>query len=78
LIFIKKEGKNHILKNAVMPALAALASLFMVGITVYAHGIRPYLAAAENGQFSFPVLFYFIVFAVIMVIGALLYRKKKD
>jgi len=78
LIFIKKEGKNHILKNAIMPALAALASLFMVCITVYAHGIRPYLAAAENGQFSFPVLFYFIVFAVIMVIGALLYRKKKD
>ena len=77
IAFIKKEGKNHIFKNAVMPALAVIASLFMVGITVYAHGVRPYLDAAQNGEFSFPVLFYFIVFAVIMAIGALLYRRKK-
>ncbi len=77
LLFIKKEGKKHPVKNILLPALAALASLFMVFVAIYAHGIRPYLAAAENGEFAFPVLFYLIVFAVIMIIGGLLYRSRK-
>ena len=76
-MFIIKEGKKNIFKNAVMPALALIASAFMVFVAVYAHGIRPYQAAAENGKFSFPVLFYLIVFIVIMTIGALLYKKKE-
>ena len=79
-IFIKflfKEGKKNVFKNAVMPALATLASLFMVFVAIYAHGVRPYLAAKANGEFAFPVLFYLIVFAVIMIIGALLYKKKE-
>ena len=77
IMFIIKEGKKNIFKNIVMPVLATLASLFMVFVAIYAHGIRPYQAAAENGEFAFPVLFYLIVFAVIMAIGALLYRKKE-
>jgi APA family basic amino acid/polyamine antiporter len=76
VMFIKKEGKNNVFKNIVMPILALIASVFMVFVAVYAHGVRPYLAAAENGEFSFPVLFYLIVFVVIMVIGACLYQKK--
>jgi APA family basic amino acid/polyamine antiporter len=76
VMFIKKEGKNNVFKNIVMPILALIASVFMVFVAVYAHGVRPYLAAAENGEFVFPVLFYLIVFAVIMVIGAFLYQKK--
>ena len=77
VMFIKKEGKKAPVRNIVVPALATLASVFMVFVAIYAHGIRPYLAAAQNGQFAFPVLFYLIVFAVIMGVGALMYRRKK-
>ena len=76
IIFIIKEGKKNIFKNTVMPILAIIASLFMVFVAVYAHGIRPYQSALENGKFAFPVLFYLIVFAVIMIIGALFYKKR--
>ncbi len=76
-MFIVKEGKKNIFKNIVMPALALVACLFMVFVAVYAHGIRPYQAAAANGEFSFPVLFYLIVFAVIMGIGLVCYKKNK-
>ena len=76
IIFIKKEGKNNFFKNVIMPILAILSSLFMIFVALYAHGIVKYKAAAEAGEFSFPVLFYLIVFAVIMVIGALLYKPR--
>ena len=76
IVFIIKEGKKNIFKNIVMPILAIIASLFMVFVAVYAHGIRPYQNAAANGEFAFPVLFYLIVFTVIMAIGAFLYKKK--
>ncbi len=77
VLFVIKEGKKNIFKNAVMPILATIASSFMVFVAIYAHGIRPYQAAQANGEFAFPVLFYLIVFAVIMAIGALLYKKKE-
>jgi len=77
IIFIKKEGRKNIFKNTVMPILAILASLFMVFVAIYAHGIRPYETAAESGEFAFPVLFYLIVFSVIMGVGALLYKKRE-
>ena len=38
--------------------------------------IASFLNAKENGEFSFPIIFYLIVFAVIMAIGILLNRKK--
>ena len=76
IIFIKKEGKNNVLKNVIMPILAIISSLFMIFVALYAHGIVKLKAAAEVGEFSFPVLFYLIVFAVIMAIGALLYKTK--
>ena len=58
-----------------MPILSIIASLFMVFVAIYAHGIRPYQSAAANGEFSFPVLFYLIVFAAIMGVGAIFYKK---
>ena len=76
VVFIKKEGKNNLLKNVIMPALAIIAALFMVFVAIYAHGIRPYQQAAAKGEFAFPVLFYLIVFAVIMGIGMLMYNKE--
>lgn len=76
ITFIIKEGKKNVFKNIVMPILAVIASLFMVFVAVYAHGIRPYQNAAAKGEFAFPVLFYLIVFAIIMTVGALFYKKK--
>ncbi len=77
IFYIIKEGRSgNKLKNIVMPALALIASLFMVFVAVYAHGIRPYQQAAANGEFAFPVLFYLIVFAAIMVVGLAFYKKK--
>ena len=75
-IFKKKEEKGSIFKNVIMPILGMLASIFMVFVAVYAHGIRKYQEAAAVGEFSFPVLFYLIVFAVIMIAGALMYKRK--
>ena len=75
IMFIKKEGKGNVFKNVIMPALAIICSLFMIFVAIYAHGIVKYKAAAASGEFSFPVLFYLIVFAVIMAIGALLYKR---
>ena len=77
IMFIKKEGKKNILVNTVMPLLAILASLFMVFVAVYAHGIRPYREAMANGKFAFPVLFYLIIFAVIMLTGIMFYKKRE-
>jgi len=78
IFYIIKEGRSgNKLKNIVMPALALIASLFMVFVAVYAHGIRPYQQAAANGEFAFPVLFYLIVFAAIMLLGLAFYKKKK-
>lgn len=80
ILFIKKEGKNAkgtkaIIRDIVMPALALVASAFMVIVAILAHGVLPYLDAKENGSFAFPVAFYLIVFIVIMTLGMLFYRK---
>ena len=76
IAFIAKEGKSNVFKNVIMPVLAIICSLFMIFVAVYAHGIAKYNAAAANGEFSFPVLFYLIVFAVIMAIGAFFYKPR--
>ena len=76
IMFIVKEGKKNVFKNIIMPILATIASVFMIFVAIYAHGITKYKEAAEVGKFSFPVLFYLIVFVVIMAIGALLYKRK--
>lgn len=82
VLFIKKEGKKAkgakaILRDVVMPALALIASLFMIVVALLAHGVFPYLEAKENGSFAFPVLFYLIVFAAIMLLGMCFYRGGK-
>ena len=77
ILYIIKEGKSGSkFKNIVMPILATVASLFMVFVAIYAHGVRPYQNAAANGEFAFPVLFYLIVFAAIMALGLAFYKKK--
>ena len=81
LLFILKEGKKargakQVMRDIVMPVLALLASLFMILVAILAHGVYPYQEAAAKGEFSFPVLFYLIIFAVIMGFGALFYKKR--
>ena len=76
IAWMKKEKDLGIFKRFVLPTISIVACLFMVFAAVYAHGITPYIAAKANGTFSFPVLFYLIVFAVIMIIGAFFARPK--
>lgn len=77
IMWMKKEKDLSVFKRFVLPIAATVSCAFMVFAAVYAHGITPYLAAKGAGNFSFPVLFYLIVFAVIMVVGKLLYGKKE-
>jgi APA family basic amino acid/polyamine antiporter len=74
---IRIHGKEGVWKNVVLPILGILSSGFMIFAAVYAHGIVKYREAAANGRFAYPVLFYLIVFAVIMIFGNCFYRKKK-
>ena len=75
IAWMKKEKELGVFKRFVLPMLSLIACLFMVFAAVYAHGITPFLAARENGTFSFPVLFYLIIFAVIMIFG-FIFRKR--
>ncbi len=77
IIWMKKEKDLGVFKRFVLPIAAIVACAFMVFAAVYAHGITPYLQAKADGRFSFPVLFYGIVFAVILVIGGIL-RKPRN
>jgi len=77
IVWMKKEKDMGVFKRFVLPVLSIIACLFMVFAAVYAHGITPYLAAKANGTFSFPVLFYLILFAVILIVGAI-FRKSKS
>ncbi len=77
IVWIKNEKEMGVFKRFVLPILSILACAFMVFAAVYAHGITPYLAAKANGTFSFPVLFYLIVFAVVMILGAVFRKSKK-
>ena len=75
--FMRKEKGVPALKRFVLPTLGIIGSGFMVFAAIYSHGYAPYMAAKAEGSFSCPVLFYLIVFAVIMSIGAILMNPKK-
>ncbi len=77
-IWMKQEKELGFVKRFLLPSLAVFACAFMVFAAVYAHGITPYLAAKAEGTFKCPVLFYIIVFAVIMAIGAFLRKPRKN
>ncbi len=76
IIWMKKEKELGFVKRFLLPVFAIIACGFMIFAAVYAHGITPYLKAQADGKFVFPVLFYLIVFAVILVIGAFLKNSK--
>ena len=69
IMWMIKEKEQGVFKRFVLPSAAIVACGFMVYAAVYAHGITKYQEAQKVGEFSFPVLFYLIVFAVIMLAG---------
>lgn len=80
IIWMKKEKELSTFKRFILPILAIVACLIMVFAAVYAHGILPY---RNSEEFTFPVIFYLIVFAVIMGIGVIFdvlktKKEKKD
>jgi APA family basic amino acid/polyamine antiporter len=77
IIWMKKEKELSTFKRFILPILAIVACLIMVFAAVYAHGILPY---RNSEKFTFPVIFYLIVFAVIMGIGVIfdVLKTKKE
>ncbi len=73
-----KEKDMGAFKRFILPAVSILACVFMVFAAVYAHGITPYIAAKANGTFSFPVLFYIIIFAVVIILGTICRKPRKN
>jgi len=76
IVWMKKEKEMGVFTRFILPIIAIIACLFMVFAAVYAHGITPYIAAKATGSFSFPVLFYLIIFAIVIILGAI-FRKPK-
>lgn len=73
-----KEKDLGFAKRFLLPSLAVIACLVMVVAAVYSHGITPFLVARAKGEFSFPVLFYLIVFGVIMAVGAYFQKPRNS
>lgn len=78
IMWMKKEKDLGVGKRFVLPVISIIACVFMVFAAVYAHGITPYLTAKEAGKFSCPVLFYFVIYVIVMVIGAFVKNSKKN
>ena len=78
ILWMKKQRSLGAFRRFVLPSLSILACAFMIFAAVYAHGITPYLDAAKEGQFAFPVLFYLIVFAVVMLLGYLATLRRRN
>ena len=77
--YMMKEKSENAFWRCFMPIVAIIACGFMVFAAIYAHGIMPYEASIEAGTgFSCPVLFYLVVFAVIMFIGAMFKNHKNS
>ena len=76
IAWIKKEKEMGVFSRFVLPVISIIACLFMVFAAVYAHGITPYITAKADGAFSFPVLFYLIIFAIVMILGAVFHKKQ--
>ena len=64
-------------RRYVVPAMAILGSLFLVGCAAYAHGFVPYQNAAKEGKFSFPILFFVIVGVVVLFVAKFFYNEDK-
>ena len=73
IMWMKKEKDLGVFKRFILPIFSIIACGFMIFAAVYAHGITPYKAALEKGEFSCPVIFYLIIFTIIMISGIFFY-----
>ncbi len=69
IMWMIKEKELKPLQRFVLPSASIAACAFMIFAAVWAHGVTPLKSAQEAGKFSFPVLFYLIIFAVVMIAG---------
>jgi len=76
IVFMVKAKDVNPVKRIIFCTLATAGSVFMVFAAIYAHGYLPMKTAAADGNFSCPVLFYLIVFAAFMIVGAFFMKKK--
>jgi uncharacterized membrane protein len=75
-MFIVKATDLGVMRRYVAPIAGLCGSVFMVFAAVYAHGTNPYVVAKQEGYFSFPIVFYLVVFLIIQLIGAYFLKKK--
>lgn len=73
--WIIMQKQESVFKRYVLPIMAIVCCVFMIFCAIMGHGVFPCLDAAEQNKFSFPVLFYLIVFGLIMLIGWLVNLK---
>ena len=78
IMWMKKEKDLGVIKRFILPILSIIACGFMIFAAIYAHGVTPYKAALEKGEFSCPVIFYLIMFTTIMLIGVFFYSPIKN
>ena len=72
-----RDKHMHPAKRFIVPTLAIISCLLLISCAVYSHGIVKYQAAAAQGKFSFPVLFFLIVFALAMFAGKFFYHSTR-
>ncbi len=79
-IFLKmyKDKDLRLGKRILVPTMAIFSCLFLIGCAIYSHGIVKYQAAAVEGKFAFPVLFFLIVTAVVMFAGKFFYHPNPE
>ena len=73
-----KEKELNVFKRFILPIFSILACGVMIFAAVYKHGITPFIESTASGGFSCPVIFYLILFAVVMIIGAVFYSPIRD
>ena len=69
--WIIKEKDLGVFKRFILPILSIIACLFLAFVAVYSHGIVYLMDWLNGGEFKCPVIFYFIVFGIFMLIGFL-------
>ncbi len=77
-IFFKmyQDKEANAFKRVLVPTLAIMSSIFLIGCAFYAHGIVKYQEAAAKGEFAFPVLAFFIVTGILLFIAKFFYNPK--
>lgn len=70
--------EDNFFKRFVVPTLAIFSSFVLIGCAVYSHGITKYQAAAAEGRFSFPVLFFVIFTVIVLLVGRIFYHPENE